>query len=140
MDIKCGIYMLSLARRIRVRPITWPWKLWRPVLVPRKLLRTNRPRAPAIRRILHAMIYNPVFTPIRACREARVPDTVDVFRWVLRKHTAVVSLPPVLRIHRIRSNKFQLAETIVPVVGPRSTIDKEMLPSLGVRELLWAFI
>lgn len=139
-DADYSIYISLLSRRHSIWPIPRPRELRRPVLIPRKLLRADRPRAPPIRRIPHAMINNPVLLPIRALREARMPHTVRVLQRVLVEDAAVVVLAPVLHVHGILADELQLAEAVVAVIGTRGGVDDELLARVRVRELLGPFV
>jgi hypothetical protein len=59
-----------------VRTIARFGKVGAAIVIPVELLRSNGPRAPTVRWILHAMIDNPVLGPVWRCSEAGVTDTV----------------------------------------------------------------
>ena len=133
-------YFFLLATWRSIRAITRPWKLGRPVLVPRKLLRPNRPRTPSIRRIPHPMIHNPIFRPIGTFHKTRMTNTVRFLERILVEDTTIVNFAPVLRVHRVITSEFELAETIIAIIGPGSAVDDELLLGFWIGELLRGFI
>lgn len=128
-----------LPARHRIRPITRPGKLRRPVCVPGKLLRPDGPRRPAVSRVNHAVIDDPVLRAVGAFCEAGVPDADGRGELVLVEDAAVV-LDPVLDIHRVLADQLELAEAVVCVVGACGRVDDEVLARGGVDELLWGFV
>jgi hypothetical protein len=86
------------------------------------------------------VVNDPVLAAVRAGGETGVTNTVCFFLGVLVEYTAFVVLLPVLCVHRVWADKFELAKAVVSVVAPGSRVDDEFLPSLGVGELLRAFV
>lgn len=68
-----------------------------------------------------------------------MPHTISRHAGVLVEDRIRV-LAPVTRIHGVVAHKLELSETIVAVVGTCGAVDHELLASLRIRELLWAFI
>lgn len=85
------------------------------------------------------MVHDPVLTPVRAGREARVADTVCLLARVLVKNGVRV-LSPIARIHWVITNKLQLRKAVVTIIRAGGAVDKELLLRLGVDELLWPFV
>lgn len=56
------------------------------------------------------------------------------------KYAAQGVLPPVLDVCGVRAAKLELAEAVVVGVGAGGRVDDEALASLGIGELLRAFI
>ena len=65
---------------------------------------------------------------------------ISLRRRVLVEYATLSVLAPVLHVHWVIADKFKLPETVVAVVGARGGVDDEILASLGVRELLGAFV
>ena len=130
----------SLSARYRIRSIPRPRKLRTPILVPAKLLRPNRPCAPPVRWVPHAVIHNPILTAVSDSCETRINHAISLRRRVLVEYATLSVLAPVLHVHWVIADKFKLPETVVAVVGARGGVDDEILASLGVRELLGAFV
>lgn len=86
------------------------------------------------------MINDPVFLAIRASREGGVTDAVSFFRWILIKYAALSILSPVLDIHRVRADEFELTKAVITVVGAGSRVNDKVLAGLGVDELLRTFV
>jgi hypothetical protein len=127
------------ARHI-VRSISRTWELGRPIFVPGELLRPYSPGSPATHVVAHAVINDPVLATVWAGSETGVTNAICLFLGVLVEHTAFVVLLPVLSVHRVWPDKFELTEAVVAVVTSCSRINDEFLPGLWVRELLWAFV
>lgn len=81
----------------------------RPVLIPREFLRSHGTRTPAAHVASHAVVYNPILAAVRRSGEAGVPDAVGLLERVLVEDAALVALLPVLRVHRVVADEFELA-------------------------------
>lgn len=111
--VKTPAALLALGHSIR--SIARLRKPRRPIIIPLKLLRPNRPRAPSIRRISHPVIHNPALTAIGRRGEGSMTDTICRFARVLVEHGVRV-FAPVCRVHWVVAYKFELSETVVAVV------------------------
>lgn len=86
------------------------------------------------------MIHDPILAPIRTLCEARMSDSIRLLQRVLVKHTPLVVFTPVLRVHGVLADEFELAETVVPVIGSSRAVDEEVLPRFGIDELFGSFV
>jgi len=87
------------------------------------------------------MINNPNLPPIWNGRETRVSHTILLLLlWILLKHASTRVFRPRGRIQRIRDRQLQLAQAVIPIIGPRGAVNDELLARLGVRESLGSFV
>lgn len=104
-----------LTTRNLVRPIAWLWEFGRTVLVPVKLLSANRTGTPAVGRIFHSMIDDPVLGVVGRSGKGRMANTIRRLARVLIEDGIWV-LPPVAGIHWVVTNKLELAKAIVAII------------------------
>lgn len=115
------------------------WELWRPICVPAKLLRAYCAGSPAVGRILHPMIYDPILATIGRSCERRMANTICGLTRILVEDWVRV-LVPITRIHWIVTNQLELGKTIVAVIGTRRTVNEELLARRRICELLRTLI
>ena len=82
------------------------------------------------------MIHNPILATIWTSREARVTNTIRGLKRILIEDAARRLLGPILRVHRVRPYKLQLAEAVIPIIRTRRAVNDEILVGFRIRELL----
>ena len=70
------------------------------VFLPSELLRPDGARRPAVGRISHPVIHDPILGSIRALDETRMPYAICTLGWVLVEDRIFV-LEPIRRIHGV---------------------------------------
>ena len=86
------------------------------------------------------MVHDPILAPVGARRETRVPHAVRLRRRILIEHAPLGILAPVLHVHGVVADEFELAEAVVAVIGAGGAVDDKGLVGFGVGELFGAFV
>ena len=69
-----------------------------------------------------------------------MPSAIHASVGVLEEHTILIVLLPSSILHWIIAHKLQHADTVERRINSRSRIKHEILPGMGIRELLWSFV